>query len=62
MCWNDGTVYRGQWRNNVYDGRGWHLEGKNWGLADTIYSLNIDNLHSIYVKSMTILKYKANTM
>lgn len=29
MRWNDGAVYRGQWRNNEYNGRGKHVEGKN---------------------------------
>lgn len=29
MRWNDGAVYRGQWRNNEYNGRGKYVEGKN---------------------------------
>lgn len=28
MRWNDGAVYRGNWRNNVYEGRGRLVEGK----------------------------------
>lgn len=30
MWWNDGTVYRGHWRNDVYDGKGRLVEGKRW--------------------------------
>lgn len=30
MWWNDGAVYRGHWRNDLYDGKGRLVEGKRW--------------------------------
>ncbi|KAE9537643.1 hypothetical protein AGLY_006666 [Aphis glycines] len=48
MRWNDGAVYRGQWRNNEYNGRGKYVE-VNGNIYDGQWSNGLKHGEGVYV-------------